>query len=463
MKFKLKSALVICLLLGALIFITGCTPEDNPYKGYDEDDFNVTVRFDAGDGTFMDNVSVVADTFNISGMKTNANGKVVLPLLSPTDTARGDRNYYPNLGKGDCFLVGWYTQRTENPDGEGYTYSGLWDFKSNKLELDPNVEYSSADPVLTLYAAWAPKLSVEFVDVTTGESNTISYDPNNGSIIMPSWDMKTGTLQMGKIPAKKNYTFDRAFYDEGMTQLVDTAELKHSATVDYSTGTVTNPSMKIYVNWKEGNWYRIYTAKQFRDLASTNGNYEIMADLDFEGKWSTTFMHGKFNGTIVGNGHTFKNIAAEQINNDKTVSGLFGNLTSTAKISDLKFENVSFFIKAGTRKLGSSFGLFAGQISEGATITNVQVLNSVLKISSNITYSDQVPYIVGRVCGIGYDPSIMDSSGIRVEAVNEEPSAGATTYKVVEIEEIDGNMINVSVKTVPVEQTPSEAPSEPIS
>ena len=113
--------------------------------------------------------------------------------------------------------------------------------------------------------------------------------------------------------------------------------------------------------------------------------------------------------------------------------------------------------------MGSSFGLFAGHISEGATITNVQVLDSVLKISSNITYSDQVPYIVGRVCGIGYDPSIMDSSGIRVEAVNEEPSAGATTYKVVEIEEIDGNMINVSVKTVPVEQTPSEAPSEPIS
>ena len=463
MKFKLKSALVICLLLGALIFVTGCTPESNPYKGYDEDNYNVTIRFDAGDGTFMDNVSVVADTFNISSLKTNANGQVELPVLSPTDTIRGDRNYYPNLGKEDCFLVGWYTNRTENPNGEGYIYSGLWDFKSDKLKLDPNADYSSSEPVLTLYAAWAPKLSVEFVDLATGSSNTVSYDPNNGGLAMPSWDVGDGTLNMGKIPSKKNYTFECAYYDEARTMPVDTAVLNHTAVVDYSNGTVTNPNMKVYVDWKEGNWYRIYTAKQFRELASANGNYEIMADLDFGGKWTTTFMHGKFNGTIIGNGHTFKNITAEQENNDKTFTGLFGNLTGTAKISDLKFENVTLFIKGGTRKLGSSFGLFAGQINEGATITNVQVVDSVIKISSNISYSETVPYIIGRVCGIGYQSSIMDPSGIRVEAVNAEPSAGATTYKVVEIQEVDDNQINVSIKTVPVEQTPSEEPSEPIS
>ena len=463
MKFKLKAALVICLLLGALVFVTGCTPEDNPYKGYDEDNYNITIRFDAGDGLFMDNVSVVLDTFNIGGLPTNANGMVELPLVSPVDPIRGDRNYYANLGKEDCFLVGWYTQRTENPDGEGYIYSGLWDFSSDKLSLNPNGSYTSSDPVLTLYAAWAPKLSVEFVDLATGQSSTISYDPNAGSIVMPSWDIEEGTLKMGKFPAKKDYTFNGAYYDEGRTQPVDTATLQHTASVDYSNGTVTNPSMKVYVDWKEGNWYRIYTAKQFRDLASPNGNYEIMADLDFEGKWTTTFMHGKFNGTIIGNGHTFKNITAEQTNNEKSVSGLFGNLTGTANISDLKFENVTFFMKAGARKQGSSFGLFAGQISEGATISNVQVVDSVLKISSDISYNEKVPYIVGRVCGIGYNPSIMDPSGIRVEAVNAEPSAGDTTYKVVDIEEVDGNQLNVTVRTVPVEQTPSEISSNPIS
>lgn len=463
MKFKLKSALVICLLLGALILITGCTPEDNPYEGYTEDGFNVTVRYDAGDGTFMDNVSVITDTFKLSSLKVNADGMIELPLLSPTDSIRGERNFYPNLGKEDCFLVGWYTQRTENPNGEGYTYSGLWDFKSQKLKLDPNGDYESSDPVLTLYAAWAPKLTVEFVDLSSGETSSVSYDPNNGGLTMPRWDVEEGKLSMGKFPEKKNYTFDGAFYDEGMTQLVDTEILQHTAVVDYANGTVTNPSMKLYVNWKEGNWYRIYTAKQFRDLASPNGNYEIMADLDFEGKWSTTFMHGKFNGTIIGNGHTFKNILAEQVNNDKSVTGLFGNLTSSAKISDLKFENATLLIKGGTRKLGSTFGLFAGQISEGATIFNVQVVDSVLKISSGITYSEQVPYVIGRVCGIGYDPSIMDASGIRVEAVNEVPSSSATTQKVVIIEEVGPNQINISIEIIPVEQTPSEDSSEPIS
>lgn len=460
MKFKMRAALTICLLLGALVFITGCTPDANPYKGYDEDHYSVSVRFDAGDGTFTDNVSVVTDTFNIEEMKTNADGQVEIPLISPTDEARGERNFYTNLGKEGCFLVGWYTQRTQNPDGEGYTYSGLWSFETDRLKLDSKGDYSSSEPVLTLYAAWAPKLSVEFVNLDTGSSEIVSYDPNVVSIEMPSWDIEEGTLEMGRIPSYKDHTFEAAYYDEACTMPIDTDVLQHTAEVDYSNGTVKNPSMKVYVDWKEGNWYRIYTAEQFRELASPSGNYEIMADLDFTGKWPTVFMHGNFSGTIIGNGHTFSNIYAEQTNKDKLFSGLFGNIKNTAVITDLNLDNVTFLVKGGASKQGATFGLFAGQISEGAVLTNVSITNSVLQISSSISYNEYSSYIIGRVCGIGYDASVLNASGITVEAVNEEPSAGAATSKVVLIEEVDENLLEISVVAQPVEQPP-EIPSEP--
>ena len=190
--------------------------------------------------------------------------------------------------------------------------------------------------------------------------------------------------------------------------------------MNLENATATDSVLKLYVDWHEGEWYRIYTVDQFIESASLNGNYELFADLDFKDEiWPTTFMYGNFGGVIKGNGHTIKNVEFTQTNNSKVNAGLFGHITDTASISDLSFENITFTIKAGTRKVGTSYGLFAGTLSDKASITNVNILNSHLQIDSSC-YFGVDDYTIGLACGMG-DSSKLTSAQIDCTAVGDEP------------------------------------------
>ena len=111
-------------------------------------------------------------------------------------------------------------------------------------------------------------------------------------------------------------------------------------------------------------------------------------------------MYGNFSGTIQGNGHTISNVDLTQTNNSKVNAGLFGYLTETAKLTDLTFENVTFTIKAGTRVMGTNFGLLSGTISGEAVLENVEITNSCLQIDSSC-YFGVDEYAIGLVCGMG--------------------------------------------------------------
>jgi len=114
-------------------------------------------------------------------------------------------------------------------------------------------------------------------------------------------------------------------------------------------------------------------------------------------------VYGNFTGSIVGNGHTFKNIAVEQTNNSKVNAGLFGYLAEGAAISDLTFENVSFTIKAGTRVAGTSYGLLAGTISEKAVFENVAITGGQLLVDASCYFGTD-DYVIGLLCGMGSAP-----------------------------------------------------------
>jgi hypothetical protein len=111
-------------------------------------------------------------------------------------------------------------------------------------------------------------------------------------------------------------------------------------------------------------------------------------------------MYGNLTGSIKGNGHKFTNIELKQTNNSKVNAGLFGNLTEEASITDLTFENVTFTMEKGTRVAGASFGLLAGTISDGAALTNVNILNGVIQIDSSC-YFGVNDYSIGLLCGTG--------------------------------------------------------------
>jgi hypothetical protein len=196
--------------------------------------------------------------------------------------------------------------------------------------------------------------------------------------------------------------------------------------VDYATGTVeSDGTIRLYTTWMEGTWFRISTPKQLYDNARLGGSYIIEADLDFTGMlWPTVFSTGDYAGTIVGNGHTISNVTVLQGDNSKINGGLFGVLTSSASITDLKLENITYRMVAGSRMQGPNYGLLAGTVQEGATITGV-TLTGTIEIGKDCYRPND--YNVGLVCGAGQVEGI-DMSGITVTV--EDPDNNTARVEV---------------------------------
>ncbi len=423
MNLKKKAILMAVLVLLTAVFAAGCGESETPYNVNDAENYTLSVKYDANGGTFTTNTSVIVDSYDLTQVGTGNDGTKQIALLAPEDQARGNNAF--EAVKNGYFLAGWYTQRTEDGiDNEGnpqYTYSGRWDFDKDRLEVDPGKTYTSAEPELTLYAAWIPIFEIEYYVLDTGELlETSSYNPAQlGDIKLPQWNDETGRLDMNDIPKRENYTYEGVYLDEKGLQSVETETMKHSAIVNYENATAENTTMKLYIDWTEGEWYHIYNVDQFLENASLNGSYVIHEDLDFTGKiWPTVMMYGTFNGTIQGNGHTFSNINIEQTNNSKLNAGLFGQLSEAALLSDVTFKNVTFTVKSGTRVAGTSYGLLAGAVAEKAQLKAVNILESTLQIDSGCYFGTD-DYTIGLLCGMG--EAMVDTAEISCVASGKNP------------------------------------------
>lgn len=423
MKLRIKTVLLTLLAVGSMCLLTACGGDKTPYQINDEENYTVSVKFDANGGVFTTNTSVIVDSYNIADMKADEDGIIEIPLLTPDDEARGNDAF--KATKSGYFLAGWYAERSENgKDEDGktlYTYGEKWDFNFDYLEVEADKEYSSEEPVMTLYAAWVPLFEIEFYSLEDGKLiDTYVYDPTLvKEIKAPALNDKSGKLEFYQFPERDGYTYQGAYYDEDKTEPISSV-VEHYGHIDRKTGTAEDTVMKVYVDWMEGEWHHIYTVEQFLENASIKGNYEIHADLDFTGKtWPSSLMYGNFSGTIKGNGHKFTNIEFKQNNNSKANAGLFGNVTKKASITDLTFENVTFSIEKGTRVAGSSFGLFAGTIADEATISNVAILNGKIQIDSNC-YFGASDYSIGLVCGSG-NPAVIPNAQITCVPSGDNP------------------------------------------
>ena len=258
----------------------------------------------------------------------------------------------------------------------------------------------------------------------------------------PTWNTETGKLNMYKFPAINGKTFEGAYYDAEGTQPVGES-IVHDGYVDKKTGEVVNAVKNVYVKYQEGNWYHIYKAKQLGDISDPNGHYVLHADLDFSEKgafWPAGFVHGKFTGSIEGNGHTIKNVTVEQANNNKTETGLFGTLMAGSVIKDVTFENITLKITRGARTPGSFFGLLAGSVNATAELTNVQITSGTIQIDADNCYWATDDFAIGLLCGLGNfgaDSNLagIDYSGITCEKIGQN----AITITV------DGNTVTISV------------------
>lgn len=429
MKNKFKSALIPFMLLVIALLFCACGNEQTQYDINDENGYTVSVKFDANGGEFTTGTTVIVDSFNISGMNTNAEGQVELPLISPDNSIRGTTNTF-RATKNGYFLAGWY-EREESVDSEGnvtYNYTDRWDFEADRVKVNPNEEHTASQPQKTLYAVWVPLYEINFIgilpDGSTEEIGTHTFDPtveSENQIKVPQWNDETGKLDMYKFKTKAGYTYVSASYDAEGQNKVDTEYLVYPNYLDAETDAPVECSMNVYVTLQEGTWYKITSAQQLISIGDRNGSYEILADLDFTDlNWPNQFMQGDFAGTIQGNGHTISNVSITQTNNSSIKFGLFGSLTATAKLEDVTFSNITVTIQAGVRVTGATYGMFAGNIADGATFSNVQILGSKLEINSGLNLMGK-NFALGTLCASG-NYNAVENAEIEVVVIGEDPS-----------------------------------------
>ncbi len=419
MKKRMRSVLITFMLLATLFLVTACAGDTSPFGNYDADGFNISVVYDANGGQFDTGVTQIIDSYDTSKLEKNSAGNYELGLLAPDAEVRKIKKA-ERLG---YFLAGWYTERTESKDSNGntvYTYAGLWDFEKDLYEVSASENHTSAEPVVTLYAAWVPEFKINFVDRKDGsEIGTYTYNPLNvKEIKVPEWN-EDGEMEMYKFPVKAGYTFEAAYYDAEGKNLIE-GTVTHTGAVDMATGTASNHEMTVYVDSMKGEWFQIYNIKQLQDNARPAGSYVLHADLDFaDTYWPATFMNNNFSGTIIGNGHTISNVKINQTDSSRTMAGLFGSLTETASISDLTFENITFTIKKGSMKAGTTYGLLAGTASSKSVLSNVKILTSKIVVDAKDVYFGTEDYAIGKVFGAGFSNQV-EFTGIVCEAINNE-------------------------------------------
>ena len=413
------AALVIAITVAIILGAGKSKFDDMAKAGY-----TVSVTFDSSGGTFKGSDSSIIDLYKPEDIGTDG-----ITILAPDD-ARRNKNNIMTVTKAGHFLAGWYRNRSlvdENDPSKGYTYSGKWDFANDKLTVDPTKTYDPDESVLTLYAAWVPYYTFEIYaddDRTTPILTTSAL-----YLTIPSWKDGDVTLAYDNFPEREGYTltgvynFDTDAKIEGSFATESSTKRTITGEWDEETATSKTPVIKLYTRWEEGKRYRIYKPEDLTANADLNGYYELHANLYFnDTDWPKAFQNGEFNGVIIGNGKKISNVSIESTSGSRLANGLFASIGKNARIEKVKFENITHTIDVASVKPGTSFGLLAANVSDGASFSGVTV-SGKLVFGDNCATLVGTDVTIGKLVASGNTSGISGINNILVEKKNEASSA----------------------------------------
>lgn len=240
MKKTTIRVLAVVMLI-ALLAMSMAACSTDTYSQLADKGYTLKVIYDVGEADVGGKeITTIVEVFNpdkaiaIGG----ENGFYLLPLDSDDrkDDVRYELEKYDKDNR-NLFLVGWYKERTEGENG--YTYSGLWDFKKDLLSLDEFDENGD----FYLYAAWAPRVTYEFY--AKNEAGEFELKGSAYKLKLEYPDVKNA--QMKDYPESKGKTFEGAYWDEAMTAPITGDIDARDMYVDYEKGIVTTTVVKIYV------------------------------------------------------------------------------------------------------------------------------------------------------------------------------------------------------------------------
>lgn len=244
-------------------------------------------------------------------------------------------------------------------------------------------------------------------------SKPSSFSQAVGEMDTPKWEQGKSSLQYGSFPGRTGYTLSAVYGDTEMTDVYADENMLHvvkdkitfdgttRGVIDYETGTASNMHIPLYTTWRKGTWYRITTASQLSSIAA-DGCYEITCDLDLDKviwpagalTFTGVFAGAKADGTPA----VLQNIHTDQISNSPLTGGVFGRIAAAARIENVIFENAELSISRATRQQGGLYGLLAGEIQQGATLTNVAI-SGTIRLGDLIDESRFENFVIGLISG----------------------------------------------------------------
>lgn len=257
------------------------------------------------------------------------------------------------------YLEGWYTAQV---DSEG---KPVVDEVTNMVKLDKKWDFETmrVNSDITLYANLLRIPTISFVDRAT-KQEVLKYN---------TWDPTTviNRLSDALAPKKDNYTL----YDYYVAETGD-----ERFVWPFTVGT---EDKTIYVEFIEGTWDIVKTAREFKNGITNNKKIYLDADIDFSNERTLWNERAIFNGTINGNGHKVTGMkrTITFANDTKEYGGLFFALGENCNISDITFE-VDATIEIDHKTKEYVVGLFANSIAAGARLKNV-ILKGTLNCSFN--------------------------------------------------------------------------------
>lgn len=277
--------------------------------------------------------------------------------------------------------------------------------------------------LVVLIACTKEKHKAEFkVDVENNGTNFVItlevIDPEdevNGDIIIALTDVEedkevnnTKTSKKDLEARKEEDDKNNFFTYSGLT-MGKKYRLDIKTTIDEKT---VNVYSKVIESTPRDN-EEIRTVEEFLSInTKRNANYKLMNDLDFAGREDDIASNiiTLFSGTFDGQGHTIENFKLES---SSINVGIFQQLSTDAKVHDLKLDNIHMGMKEGQKATGSKrVGILFGQnTSRSAEVKNITITNSTIdiKLNGNADYQE-----IGFLGGA----SVAKMSGINIDNTN---------------------------------------------
>lgn len=254
------------------------------------------------------------------------------------------------------------------PELAGYEVGSYWKGTRGKdgeinLEREWNFDTDRVTENMTLFVIWQREKAI---DIVYGENNSQTYSFRILESATSSNVFNRADLEI-IAPKWTNHSFYAYYYDEDYTE-----EVKYP--YDYSA----NPVDKLYAKYIEGNWKIV---KGISDLTgiSANTNVWLDATLDLSSYRNNNVFPANYSGEFNGRGNQIIGYSFTKSTSRGTLNsnaGLFGTITSTAYIHDVKFVDLSLtvnFNETSDDGAINNIGLLAAVVQDGARIEDVTV------------------------------------------------------------------------------------------